>query len=74
MKGTICGKKGKAFDSSFHTGSMPYKFILGDGGGAKMNNDTELDYSVSFEHRFSRTKGIYLFTLRTVRTALSNLL
>ena len=30
------GKKGKAFDSSFHTGSMPYKFILGDGGGAKV--------------------------------------
>jgi FKBP-type peptidyl-prolyl cis-trans isomerase len=23
------GKKGKAFDSSFHTGSMPYKFTLG---------------------------------------------
>lgn len=23
------GKKGKAFDSSFHTGSMPYRFTLG---------------------------------------------
>lgn len=26
------GKKGKAFDSTFHTGSMPYKFILGQNG------------------------------------------
>ena len=30
------GKKGKAFDSSFHTGSMPYKFVLGSDGGAKV--------------------------------------
>ena len=39
------GKKAKAFDSSFHTGSMPYKFTLGEGGGAKVEgwNDGLLD-------------------------------
>ena len=35
------GKKGKSFDSSFHTGSMPYKFILGEGGGAKVEGWNE---------------------------------
>ena len=35
------GKKGKAFDSSFHTGSMPYKFVLGSGGGAKVEGWNE---------------------------------
>ena len=35
------GKKAKAFDSSFHTGSMPYKFVLGAGGGAKVEGWNE---------------------------------
>jgi FKBP-type peptidyl-prolyl cis-trans isomerase len=35
------GKKAKAFDSSFHTGSMPYRFVLGTGGGAKVEGWNE---------------------------------
>ena len=47
----------------------------GDGVGADptMNNDTESDYSVRVECRFSRTKSIYIWTLEIDWTALGNL-